>query len=104
MFQDWSQLLSWLVVIAMGFVGVPLTTFFKNKLGADGKAAVALTALVAGVLGVISMLLMGQLDPASVTPANFPAVFSGIFATSTLYYKLLISKPEPLPLPPDEGV
>lgn len=104
MFQDWQQLLTWAVVIGMGFVGVPLTTFFKNELQATGKAAVLLTALVSGVLGVVSMLLMGQLDFATVTLENFPAVFGGIFATSTLFYKLLVSKPDPLPIPPDEGV
>lgn len=99
LFETWQDVLYYVVPIAIGFLGVPLTQFLKGKLGIDGKYALLLTYVVAGLLAVTQLVLMKQLDIGNITPETLPATFGLVFATATAYYKFLVSKPDPLPLP-----
>ena len=98
--QEYRELFVLIVTIIVGLLGMPLTNWLKAQLGVDGKQALILTALVAGLLAVSELMLTGALVPGEITVANFPGVFGLVFATATIYYKLFSGEAEDEPIPP----
>lgn len=75
-----EQLLPWLA----GVLGVPLVNAIKNWLGLEGKAAVALTALVSLLIAAGALAISGGLSGENVLEFG-----AKVLATATLVYKLL---------------
>lgn len=93
-FLTWQDLLVFLVTLLVGLLGSGATQFLKEKYNLESRAAVLLTAGVAGVFAVLQMVLMNQLDWTQLTVQNFPVVFASVFSVATLYYKLLVKEPD----------
>lgn len=75
-----EQLIPWLA----GVFGVPVVNAIKNWLGLEGKAAVALTAIVSLLVAAAALAISGELSG-----ENVLAFAAKVLATATLVYKLL---------------
>lgn len=81
-----EQVLYWLV----GGVGVPVVNWLKQVFMLEGKAAMALTALVSGILAFAALFIHQQMEIGDLTWATLAAVFGQVLASATLAYKLLL--------------
>ncbi len=80
-----EQILYWLA----GGLGVPLVNGLKALFGVEGKSAVWLTALVAGVLALVAVWLSQAASGVTLDPERLFAAFGQVLAAATLAYKLL---------------
>lgn len=80
-----EQIVFWLT----GFLGAPLVNALKPVFGAKGKAAVWLTAAVAGALAVVAVFASEAANWGELSPETLFAAFGQVLAAATLAYKLL---------------
>jgi MFS-type transporter involved in bile tolerance (Atg22 family) len=86
-------MLTTVIALLVGFLGMGFTNYLKTKLGWEDKAAVALTAIVALGFAFLQLFFTNQIAPEMFTVENFPGTFGLVFSFATLYYKLLAKKP-----------
>jgi hypothetical protein len=80
-----EQIIFWLT----GFLGVPLVNALKPVFGAEGKAAMWLTAAVAALLAVVAVFASEAANWTQFGPEQLFAAFGQVLAAATLAYKLL---------------
>lgn len=88
-FTTWRDIFQFLITVVIGLIGVPITQAFKNYFKLVDKAAIVLTAVIAGLLAVLEIFLSGQINFEEITITNFPEAFGLIFAVATIYYHLM---------------
>lgn len=104
--ENYHEVILVLVTLVLGFLGMPLTNFFKSTFNIVDKGALALAGLVAAALAVAELFLMGQITPDALTLEQFPGTFGLIYASAMFWYRMLAaeSKPEePEPFTPEAG-
>jgi hypothetical protein len=90
--SSWQDVLKIVIMLVIAAAGAPVTQLIKNvfkslfNVTVEDRAALALTAVVAGVFAVLEMWLSGVLVFSSITLESFPATFFAVFSVATLYY------------------
>lgn len=81
-----------LAMLILGMFGSFITQFLKNRIGTSGRTAVALTALVSGVLATAVLFYTKEVTFGTIFQSG-----STIFAVATVIYKFLIDRVRPTP-------
>lgn len=95
--QNYREIITWVIMVLVAFLGAPITQIFKNLLSAifkkivEEKWALLLSAFVACGVALLEMWLSGQLAGWTLTPENFPSYFTAVFTVSQIYYNLFKS-------------
>ena len=71
---------------------MPLVNWIKQVFMLEGKAAMVLSAVVAGILAFVALFIHEQMALADLTWATLAAVFGQVLASATLAYKLLLKR------------
>lgn len=86
-----GQLIVSIISIISGLIGMPIIQFFKSELGLRDKSALYLAMGISIVLGVISVVLGGIIDPAMpITAETALKAIALSFSFATVFYKLLL--------------
>ena len=88
-FATWRDVFQFVLTLIIGLIGVPFIQALKNYFNFTDKPAIILTAVVAGLLGLLEVWLSGQVVFTNITLQNFPEFFGLIFAIATIYYNML---------------
>ena len=90
--NSWQDILKLVIMAVIALGGAPVTQLIKNGFKAwfnvtiEDRAALALTAIVAGGFAVLEMWVSGVLKFSSITLDNFPATFFAVFSLATVFY------------------
>lgn len=90
---NWQDLIVVLVFLLVSALGAPLSQWLCNTFKMEERAALAITAVVAGLLAILQMWLSRVLDFGTITLDNFPQTFAAVFTVATFYYQLLKKSP-----------
>jgi len=80
------------IVVANLIVGAVLpflTEFLNQQFVLNGKRALVLAAVLAGVVSVASLFVTGGLSVADLTLENFVPTFTLVFSTSSIVFNLV---------------
>jgi hypothetical protein len=83
------QLAVIVVALLAGGAAVEVIDWLKRALGLEGNGALAVTALVAVLLTLATMVVEHVLTPGAVGVDNFGAVFVTIFMASQVRFRML---------------
>ena len=78
-----------IVSALLGLLGVPFITFVKDKLDVKDGKALLIAGAVAGVLGILQLVVAGQLGVADFSLDNLAYTFGVIYAPANIYFQLL---------------
>lgn len=81
-----EQFIELLIMLITGVLGMPVTQWFKSKLGVDGTSALALSLAVSGVLAVFALFVTGALGVSDFTWEALPATLAVVWSTAVLVY------------------
>lgn len=88
--QDWYNLLVQVAAIIISLIGgvstVPVINWVKGQLNLDGRWAQVLTAAVATIIAILTMVVQGALAPGTVTAENLSVVFTAVLVASQAEY------------------
>lgn len=84
-----EQIISTILTLILGLLGMPLTTWLKTKLQWTETYALVLSAALAAALAILQLFLTGFFTGTPPTVANFSAIFWAIWGLAQGFYKLL---------------
>ncbi|MDD1750433.1 MAG: hypothetical protein LUO89_11230 [Methanothrix sp.] len=87
--QTWRDVLKGIIMLIVAAAGSPFTQLIKNMLKLEGRQALLLTGVVAGLFALLEMWLSGVLKFSEITIDNFPFAFTSVMTVATFYYGLL---------------
>lgn len=85
-------LITIIVSLVLGAIGVPVLDFIKKQLGWDGQKAILLVYALSAVIAVGALFVTGSFAPFD--SARLLEYFGLIVTTATLVYKLLNKTPQ----------
>jgi hypothetical protein len=97
MFENWHDVLVWIVIGVVFIFGAPIIELIKVGLGKvfkvpiKDKAAVAVAVAVAAGLSLLELWLSGQLNSWPLSLDTFPEFLGVVFSMATVYFKLFMS-------------
>jgi hypothetical protein len=89
----WRDVFKMLIFLVTAALGAPITQVIKNALGAEGRWALVITAVVSGVLAVLELFLSKTLNFSSLTVETLPGAALMIFGVATVYYQWFKNSP-----------
>lgn len=87
--NQWRDIFTVLIGLAVAALGAPITQALKNLLGWSEKGALALSVVVALGVAVLELFLTGQVTGESFTIENLPQAFFLVYSVTAIYYGLL---------------
>lgn len=82
----WRDVFKVFIFLATALLGAPITQVLKKALGAEGRWAVVILAVVSGILGFLELWLSGVLDFSKLTLETWPGAFIMVVGVSSLYF------------------
>lgn len=91
--MDWNtiiQIASVLLALIGGVLAVPLVNLIKNAAGIDGRLAQLLTAVVAAIIAVLTLIVSGAISPEPLTVEYIGTLFTAVLVASQAEYQRLM--------------
>lgn len=82
------EILNSFVTLILGLLGMPLTTWLKNKFNLTDTGALVLSAAVAVVLALVQLLGVGYFTQTPITWENFGVIFWAVWGIASAFFKL----------------
>lgn len=83
---EWRDVFKLAIMLVTALVGAPVTQALKNALGAQGRWALVLTAVIAVALAVLELILSNTIGLGNLTVENLPGTVFLIFGVASAYY------------------
>lgn len=90
--MDWNlvtQVAGIFLALIGGVLAVPLVNLIKNAAGIDGRLAQLVTAVVAALIAVLTMIVTGAISPEPLTVEYIGSLFTAVLVASQAEYQRL---------------
>lgn len=90
--MDWNlvtQVAGIFLALIGGVLAVPLVNLIKNAAGIDGRLAQLVTAVVAALIAVLTMIVTGAISPEPLTVEYIGSMFTAVLVASQAEYQRL---------------
>ena len=94
---DWSlivQVAGIFLALIGGVLAVPLVNLIKNAARIDGRLAQLVTAVVAALIAVLTMIVSGAISPEPLTVEYIGSLFTAVLVASQAEYQRLMRQAE----------
>jgi hypothetical protein len=92
---DWNfavQIAGMFLALAGGVLSVPLINWLKNLANIDGRLAQLVTAVVAAIIAVLTLIASGAIAPEPLTVEYIGSLFTAVLVASQAEYLRLKAK------------
>jgi len=89
----WRDVFKLFIFLFTAALGAPITQVIKNALGAQGRWALVITAVVSGVLAILELFLSKTLNFGNLTLETIPGATLMVFGVASVYYAWFKNSP-----------